>query len=325
MKKYLKDLEAELKKLNISEEEIAEILEDHKEMLREATEEGISDDEIALKFGDPEKLAKALYEDALGDKMSKKVEPVFGTESLEGYELVNSFPTLEELKTVNISLISEDVMYFPYEGESIEVYVRGKFREEDYTISYAKGMFNLLKSRGKVSFNIFSKKAPDFGVRVPASSLDEFKLSLISGDGELEGVTSNVIELKTVSGDLHTTNLTTEGNLVVSVVSGDVKLNGIIAKGLEMSMVSGDLVIDQGKFDEKIHIGAVSGDTNANNVKVPEIEFHTVSGDFQGDEVYCDTVTFKSVSGDFCIENNNKDHNIEVISKKSLSGKVTIK
>ena len=325
MKKYLKDLEAELKKLNISDEEIAEILEDHKEMLNEAVAEGITDEEIALKFGDPEKLAKALYQDVIEEKITKKAEAVFGTENLEGYELINSFQCLDELKTVNISLVSEDIIYFPYEGESIEVYTRGKYNEEDYTINFKDGKFNLLKSKGKVTLTIFRKKTPDFGVRVPESQLDEFKLSLVSGDGELEGISSKLVELKTVSGDLKLTNLSTSSNLVVSVVSGDVKLNGVTANGLEVSMVSGDLELNSANFDEKMHIGAVSGDTDANDVKVTEIEFHTVSGDFKGNEVYCNTVTFKSVSGDMRIENSNKDHEIEVVSKKSLSGKVTIK
>ena len=325
MKKYLKDLEAELKKLKISDEEIAEILEDHKEMLQEAVEEGITDEEIELKFGDPEKIAKELYEDVLSDKTSKKVEPVLGTGDLQGYELIKSFPVLDGFKVVNISLISEDVIYFPYEGESIEVYTRGKYREESYTINYNDGAFNLLRSKGKVSFNVFGKKTPDFGVRVPKAQLEEFKLNLVSGDAKVEEVNSGSIDIKTVSGDIEGVNITTSSNLVISVVSGDAEFQGVVANGLEISMVSGDLTLSQANFDELVHIGTVSGDAVCSDLKVPAIEFRTVSGDFKGEEVYCKTVTLKSVSGDFKIINSNKDHEIEVVSKKSLSGNVTIK
>ena len=324
MKKYLKDLEAELKKMKISDEEIAEILEDHKEMLREAKAEGISDDEIALKFGDPEKLAKELYEDVLSDKVTKKVEPIFGTENLEDYELINSFPTLDALKVVNISLISEDLIYFPYEGESIEVYVNGKYSEEDYTINFKDGTFNLLKSKG-MKISIFSsRKTPDFGVRVPAAQLEEFKLNLVSGDVELEEVNADVMNLKTVSGDIEAANLTSANNIVVSVVSGEVELQGVVAKGLEMTMVSGDLEISQANFDESIDVKTVSGDVEAKDIKASDINFRTVSGDFDGEEVYCNTVSVKSVSGDFSIENSIHEKEIQVLKKKSLSGDVTI-
>lgn len=324
MKKYLKDLETELKKLKISKEDIAEILEDHKEMLSEATLEGVSDDEIALKFGDPEKLAKELHEDVLSERMSKKAESVLGTGSLKDYELINSFPTLDTLNAVNISLISEDLIYFPYEGESIEVYVIGKYREEDYTINYKDGTFNLQKSKRGSSGIFFSKKSPDFGVRVPSGQLEEFTLNLISGDAELDEINADTIRLKTVSGDIEATNLTSSSNIEVSVVSGDVELQSVVAKGFEMTMVSGDLELRQANFDDAIYVNTVSGDVECNDVKVSEIQFKTVSGDFEGEEVYCNTVSLKSVSGDFEIHNSNHNQEIEVVSKKSLSGTVTI-
>ena len=142
---------------------------------------------------------------------------------------------------------------------------------------------------------------------------------------EIEEVNSGSIDLKTVSGDIDGANFTTSGNLVVSVVSGDAEFQGVIAKRLEISMVSGDLKLSQANFDELVHIGTVSGDVDASDLKVPSIEFRTVSGDFKGEEVYCKTVALKSVSGDFKIFNSNKNHEIEVVSKKSLSGDVTIK
>jgi len=324
MKKYLKSLEAELKKLKMSEAEIAEILEDHAEMLSEAKEEGISDDEIILKFGDPEKLAKELYEDVLSDKTTRKVESAFKSEKLIDYELINSFPTLESLQAVNISLISEDLVYFPYEGETIEVYVKGNYREEDYTISYIDGTFSLIKSKVRGIGIFTSRRTPDFGVRVPAIQLESFKLNLISGDAELEEINSATMNLKTVSGDIEAKNLVSSSSIVISVVSGDIELQGITAKGLEVTMVSGDLEMKQANFDDSIYVNTVSGDVEARDLKTSEIELKSVSGDFEGKEVYCKTVTLKSVSGDFEINNSLHDEKIEVVSKRSVSGKVTI-
>ena len=234
-------------------------------------------------------------------------------------------PVLWRLSKVNISLVSEDVIYFPYEGESIEVYVRGKFNEEEYKINFKDGEYKLIKSKGIVSFNIFGKKTPDFGVRIPQCHLENFKLSLVSGEGDIAEIDADVVTLKTVSGDLKVSNITSTTKVEVSVVSGDVKFNNLSSGKLEISTVSGDVSLNKVKLDEGSFMSSVSGDINANSVKVPEIEFRTVSGDFNGQEVYCDTVVLKSLSGDFTIENSNKDHKIEVTSKSSLSGKVTIK
>ncbi len=64
MKKFLKDLEKELKKLHMNNKDIAEIMADHKEMLEQALYDGLTDEEIEIKFGDPEKLAKELNGDS---------------------------------------------------------------------------------------------------------------------------------------------------------------------------------------------------------------------------------------------------------------------
>jgi len=46
-------LEKELKKLKISSSEIAEILRDHTEIIESALSEGVSEEELSLKFGNP--------------------------------------------------------------------------------------------------------------------------------------------------------------------------------------------------------------------------------------------------------------------------------
>jgi len=226
---------------------------------------------------------------------------------------------------MNNLLISEDLVYFPYEGESIEVYAKGNYKEEDYTINFKNGTLNLLKSKG-VKVSIFSsRKTPDFGVRVPAGQLEEFKLNLVSGDAELEEVNADSMFFKTVSGDIEAVNLTSANTIEISVVSGDAELQGVVAKGLEMTMVSGDLELRQANFDESIYVNTVSGDVEAKDVKASDIQFKTVSGDFDGEEVYCDTVSLKSVSGDFDIKNSIHDKEIQIVKKRSLSGNVTIK
>ena len=72
MKKFLKDLETELRKNKLSGAEIKEILADHEEMIQSAKNEGLTDEELEAKFGNPKKVAEEL---------SQFTEKVAGTRS----------------------------------------------------------------------------------------------------------------------------------------------------------------------------------------------------------------------------------------------------
>ena len=119
MKKYLENLEKELKKLKINDQEIAEILADHKEMIEAAKDDGVSDDELFEKFGSPDKVAKELSEDV---PQKVNVEVKVGEDELEGFKLFKSFYALNDIKSVSIELVNENVLYFPYDGDQIEIY-----------------------------------------------------------------------------------------------------------------------------------------------------------------------------------------------------------
>ena len=109
MKKYLENLEKELKKLKINNQEIAEILADHKEMIEAAKSDGVSDEELVEKFGNPNKVAKELSEDNINNSKNRTE---FSEIALKGYKLLKSFPAANGLKTVTIELLSEDVIFF---------------------------------------------------------------------------------------------------------------------------------------------------------------------------------------------------------------------
>lgn len=110
MNKFLKDLEKELKILNVNPSEIKEILEDHKEMMEAAKQEGLNDDELNLKFGDPAKIASEIHNDS--EKMASKIN-LDGVESLakfntEDYTFVKAFHNASEVLEFNVSLVNDD-------------------------------------------------------------------------------------------------------------------------------------------------------------------------------------------------------------------------
>ena len=61
MKKFLKDLEKELRKIGVNEEEITEILADHVEMIEAGKSEGLNEENMNSKFGDPKNIAEEIY------------------------------------------------------------------------------------------------------------------------------------------------------------------------------------------------------------------------------------------------------------------------
>jgi DUF4097 and DUF4098 domain-containing protein YvlB len=325
MKKFLEDLEVELKKRKMSKEEIKEILEDHKEMIENAKEDGLSEDELAKKFGDPSIVAEELSKDVTHQSKEIKFEQKLNEKHLEGFELFKTFQVLDSVKNVVLNLISEDLVYFTHESDTIELFVKGDFKEDEYVIEVKDDTFHLAhkKSNFKIRFN--RQNNLEFGLKMPMNKLNEFDLKVVSGDVELDGVDAKSITLKTTSGDLELFNLNADESIKFSGVSGDIEIENFKARSINVSVVSGDMEMAQVSVDEEININVVSGDVEAHEVHAKDITFNSVSGDFEGKEVYCDTISFKSVSGDLNIKNDNKDHNILVKSKKSLSGEVTIK
>ena len=105
MKKFLKDLENELKKMKINSNEIKEILADHEEMMNEALKEGLSEEELATKFGNPAKLAQDLFEDL--EKVSTNLNEYVEKgefSAMKDYDLYKSFP-IEYKQTIGLIVL----------------------------------------------------------------------------------------------------------------------------------------------------------------------------------------------------------------------------
>lgn len=321
MKKFLEDLEQELKKLKVNKAEIAEILADHKEMIEEAKKEGLSEEELEVKFGDPKKVAGELFRDSLRETYQ---DDVIQDGELEGYSLFKSFEAIDGVTEVDIKLVSEDLVYLPNDTNTIEVYVKRMKHEEDYQVEYNEGVFTLHRVSQK-SIRLFgNNNSPDFAVRVPKSELKRFNLSVVSGDFEVNQVTCVDFLVKSTSGDGELSRISVTEDLKINTVSGDLEIENATANNLEITTVSGDVEFKNVGVANEIHGNSVSGDVEAENVTGEFLNFRTVSGDFEGKEVYVKKVQVKSVSGDFDIKNSTHDQEI-AINKKTVSGDVTIK
>lgn len=323
MKKFLSDLQKELKKLKMSNEEIEEIIADHKEMIQEALEQGVSEEELVLKFGEPGKLAQEMYSDSQRVRVNVNEyvqESMY--ENIEGYELLKYFQPID-LNEIFIKLISEDLDIYPYDGENIEVHFKKKIKESNYEISMVNGVFKLL--RNSIKTTLFERETtPDFIVRYPSNvEINKYKVETISGDIKTVGIEAKDLKLKSTSGDFKVKGIKCDV-AHFSTVSGDFEISNVISTEISMSAVSGDFECTNFDISGELNINTVSGDFELDNFSSKHCNVKTVSGDLEGNEFYTDLINLRSVSGDIEITNNDKTRPIKIGGKKTLSGDINI-
>lgn len=317
MKKYLNDLEAELRKNNLSEEEIQDILDDHREMIESALNEGITDDDLESKFGNPKEVAEELSQ--------------FSEKKNEGRERVKTmktkeFTNIEAGYDVNINLVNDDIEFVHEDENKILVEYTGKRDLEDYVIEFKGNTLVIEEPKGFFKRSVFQNDSGSrFIITLPAGvAIGNFKLKEVNGDIELSDVESDTFHFGTTNGDSELKNIKT-GEFQLSTINGDLKLYQIKAKSFKASQISGDILMEDTQIQETLDAHTVSGDIVLRQVSCNEMALKTVSGDIKGEEFYPSTVSLISVSGDIKITNSDANRPIEIKHKKTVSGDVEIR
>ncbi|MBN2299625.1 MAG: DUF4097 family beta strand repeat protein [Acholeplasmataceae bacterium] len=318
MKKYLEDLRQELKKKNLSNKEIDEIIADHEEMIQTAMAEGLTEDEIKKKFGQPEQLAEDL-----ADFEAKEESEQSDTND---YKLLKSFDISEKELFVDVKLVSEDIIYQTSDDSTIKIYYRGEGEIDRYDLDYNNGKLELSiqKSLGLgISISINKKNDIDFIIELPKTKIaTEFTHKSVSADINIKNLQVKKLNLGTTSGDVVIEN-SKLGDATWHTVSGVLNVQSTDFDELNSSQVSGDLKLDKITVKGNIKCNTVSGDIGIDEGTCDQFDLHSVSGDLSGNEFYPKKVTLRSVSGNINIE-NKKDLPIEVGSKRSVSGDIKI-
>lgn len=315
MMKYLEDLKNALIKQNVKQNDIDDIIRDHEEMISEALREGLSEEEIPQRFGDPQTLAKEL---------SSNEEDVEHQENLDDYKLWQSISPESGLNKVIISMVYQDVIVKPSKDSDYHIYHEGPGDIKDYHLSYQKGELRIEspKLRGLL-WNRNKKDDISFVVEIPKNvEISEFRERTVSGEIHYQGINAHEFSIQTTSGDLNIENADTH-KFVINTVSGDIHVSKVNMVNAETSQVSGDINMEDVNITELIHAGSVSGDIMFENVKVEHAEFSMVNGDVEGKEFYPNMITFKSVSGDLNIKNKDRA-DIKLQKTSTISGKINI-
>jgi len=316
MKKYLEDLRQELMKQKLTEKEIEEIIADHKEMISNAIDEGLSEEEIKAKFGKPSQVAEELAD-------SDDQEPA-EQEETKGFQLLESFEVKGDSISVDVNLIYEDITYQLGEDSQIKVFYQGKGKVEKYEVSYEKNEFRLSAPK-RHGFNFFINKEDgiNFLVELPRKVIvNVLKQVIISSDSVLKNLNIKQFIANSTSGDLDIDHCQVE-KFKLHSVSGDSKIENSTFEDMVLSLVSGDVFIKNTTITQDFKASTVSGDVHVTDVTCVNFEMSAVSGDVNGKEFYPQKVIFKSVSGDLNIKNKEKKY-IEIVKNSTLSGDINI-
>jgi len=322
VKKYLEDLENELKK-KLKANEIEEILADHEEMIRTALEEGLDEDKIVEQFGEPKKVAEALGE--VTDDKTDTEDAQEEDAKKKTFKTLATFAAGEEPVEFRIELANDDVTYKKAEGDSLRVSVRGNADTEEYTLAFKDNKF-VLSSPKKSGFDFlsFGKNHVDFLIEIPAGlAIKNFFHKSLNGDIMMETIKTKAFELSTVNGDVRLRD-TSVGEARLHTVNGDFDIKDLQADFFKVSLVSGDMRIKGACVKEDFHVSTVSGDVRIEDAESAGCILHSVSGDIEGKEFYPDRVALKSVSGDIRLQ-NKEDRDIRVEAKKTVSGRIKIR
>ncbi|PKK97523.1 MAG: hypothetical protein CVV58_00815 [Tenericutes bacterium HGW-Tenericutes-3] len=316
MKKFLEDLKNELTKQHMLEKDINEIIADHEEMIQNAMLEGLSEEEMKKRFGDPVNLAKEL-----ASFSTHEAEPF---NIPEGYLAWKNFSTLSSELKIKISLVAEDISVVHSQDEQIHVHYSGKGDISKYTCTYEDN--ELVIEAPKMSGFIFMKSKNDdiqLILEIPKSLvITNFQINIVSGDLYYANLNANTLTLSTTSGDVTMLNAkitTSKWN----TVSGDLMITDVKLENLNSSQVSGDMHMKKVYVGKEMKLNTVSGDIRIEDSLCQDCALHSVSGDITGMEFYPSRVSLKSVSGDITIKNKNHT-DIEIVSKSTLTGDIHI-
>jgi len=317
MKKFLEDLKKELQKRNLSSKDIEEILADHEEMIQSALAQGLSEEELNSRFGDPVTLADELSD---SDERTEAKQ-----EKFDDYQLFKTFLVKSEDLNIESSLVSENITFQASEDDSIKVFYKGKAKIEDYEISYQDNTLKIAAPK-KIGFLFMRNMSDDidFLVEVPKTSvIKSFTLKGVSSDAKVLNLDANDFVLSTTSGDITLENVKL-GTTKWNTVSGDIHMSNSLIETLTSSQVSGDLFMNHVEALGNVKLSTVSGDVKIENSSCKVCELSSVSGDLKGTEFYPEKLSLKSVSGDIVL-NNQTEKKVDIVKSSSLSGKVVIK
>lgn len=246
-------------------------------------EAGLSDDEIVKKFGSYDDIIKSLNEEVVfnDNNSNNQNEEIVLCDIRDGYSI--SINMLNESIKINFAEI--DFVKIKYDGDlKLDDYV---FEYKDAKVSIKRKQISMFKKRNgnmvitlpklksisQFSFNTTSGKL-DVDI---LKAIDKISFNSVNADIKCNGLSSNVLKIKTISGKMSFGYIEAESYKINSI-SGDIEIIEIEAKDGEISNVSGDIVIYETNTNPYAH--TISGKLSINDKDI-ETEINVTKKEFK--------------------------------------------
>ncbi len=321
MKQFLDDLRNALKKRNVDQAAIEEIIADHEEIIRAGIDEGYKVEDIVLKLGKPDVIAEEL-----ADQEKKQRDHKDFSERFKSWK---TYPITTDIVDVHVELVNEDITYRVVESPSLRILSDDLEVAERYNISFEDGKLTLMASKSAGISSLFTlfmsrRQTMSIVVELPSSlEVGTFYHKGVNGNTVIEDVDANRATVSTINGEVTMDGCSFE-TIDWHTVNGDVTVESVKCNEIKSSQVNGDIDIHQLVCEGTFLIETVSGDVKVNDGRCARCDISTVSGDVRGVNFYPGKISLNSVSGDIDI-NNEESHTIEVLHKRSLSGSISIR
>jgi len=217
--------------------------------------------------------------------------------------------SVEEVKKINIDIVSTDINIIASDSEDIKVHFYGEVstnirKDIPELAAYVSGeqLYIEIIHPKNIFFGV-SICRTNMDIYIPENSIEEIKINTVSADTNIEDLEIDNFVYSGVSGDFKAKSLFARdlklestsgsfdirdytGNIDIYITSGDVVLNGGIDNdSIVVTTVSGDINIEQLEEFSNMNVEAISGDVKVKLFEDAQFYLNasTVSGDINNE------------------------------------------
>lgn len=225
---------------------------------------------------------------------------------------------VEEIQKIVVNASISDIKILESTNNEAKVIIYGE-EKNDASSTLENHTLTILNSKkNKICFGFCFWGKEEVLIYLPKNEIENIELKTISGDIHVSNVSNASIEVKTTSGDI---KLPDVKDVSINTTSGDVQIDTCESASIET--VSGEVTI--GNASGKTEIKTTSGDVKMNDfICKKDSNIKTVSGDVVINHLEEAYVEAKSVSGDIKTDGSNR-YASNTLTIKTTSGDIHIK
>ena len=260
-RRFLLELELELRNNNVDEEKIKSIVTDYEKTFDIGYDAGLDYEAIIRKVGTPKSIASEYS----GKKVNEKV--------IYSEEGITFNPS--ELYNIRLDLVYGDVEIKHHNSDEILVlpdednykYIDITFKDNVFSIKSTK--------RYKIFFN--DKRKGNFIIYLPRDiNVDKIKINDVISKFKIDYLSADKIKLNTVNGKLNINSITSN-DLKIETVNGDVNIISINSSKCDLGGVNGSYTVNMIEA-KRCDISTVSGNINIKNVDESILKVSKLAG-----------------------------------------------